>query len=296
MRSQFLRDRQNEKEVIIEFLQHIFDCVWTTYCDAVQEQVSIIVSVLVALLTGGFLMLFVENQHLDSKVTENYHAIMDPFMHRFSGYVRFIESIKTYYVIKPETGKGACVWEFKNLLDVLGKEGSKSILSGRDIPIGHYSPEEFTNVCETMNSVWYCWEENRSYMMNDFTFDSDCAMKFNTFINQYLNEAMPNFYNNKKLTDSLVAEVSDKMYCNLYQPIKDYPYQYRLWQEKEKMFNCLTVTIILVNLGILALILLCRYFLPIWIFTLLTIGSISLLGYAIINLMKLIDLSKRLFR
>lgn len=241
-------------------------------------------------------MLFIENQHLGTKVTENYHAIMDPFMRRFSGYVRFIESIKTWYVVKSGASKDSYARDFKNLLDKLGREGSKSILSGRDIPISHYSPEEFTEICELMNHVWYCWDDKRNYIKGDFTFDSQRANRFDTFIRQYLNDAMPGLYANKELSVPLIAEVSGKMYCDLYQPIEDYPYQYKSWQEKEKSFNGLTVTIILVNLALLALILLCRYFLPIWIFSMLAIASISLLGNAIIKLMKLIDLSKRLFR
>lgn len=261
-----------------------------------QEQISIIVSILTALLTGGFLMLFIENQHLGSKVTENYHAIMNPFMRRFSGYVRFIESIKTWYVVKKTADKDSYARDFKKLLDKLGNEGSKSIMSGRDIPISHYTPEEFTAICDSINHVWYYWDDKHNYMTGDFTFDSEQANRFGTFIRQYLNEAMPNLYADQKLSVPLIAEVSGKMYCDLYQPLEDYPYQYRAWQKKEKSFNRLTVAIILVNLGILALILLCRYFLPIWIFTLLAIASMSLLGYAIIKLVKLIDLSKRLFR
>lgn len=279
-----------------ELLQYIFDRVWTTYCDAMQEQISIIVSILTALLTGGFLMLFIENQHLGAKVTENYHAIMDPFMHRFSGYVRFIDSIKTWYVVNKSADKDSYARNFKNLLDRLGHEGSKSIMDGRDIPISHYTPKEFTDICDSMNHVWYCWDDKHNYMLEDSTFDAQRANHFDTMSRQYLSEAMPNIFDDKEMSMDIIADVSSKMYCGLYEPIKDYPYQYEYWQKQEKSFNGLTVIIILVNLGLLGLILLCRYFLPIWIFTLLTIGSISLLGYAIIKLMKLIDLSKRLFR
>lgn len=277
-------------------LQYIFDRVWATYCNAMQEQISIIVSILTALLTGGFLMLFIENQHLGSKVTENYHAIMDPFMKRFSGYVRFIESIKTWFQVNKDADDDSYARDFKSLLDRLGREGSKSILSGRDIPIRHYSPEEFTSICESMNHVWYYWDDKHNYMSDDFTFDSRRATQFGSFIRQYLEEAIPNQYTDKELSASLIADVSGKMYSELYLPIKDYPYEYRAWLEKEKTFNWLTVSIIFVNLGILVLILLCRYFLPIWLFTLLTIASMTLLGYAIYKLMKMIDLSKRLFR
>lgn len=160
-------------------------------------------------------MLFIENQHLGSKVTENYHAIMDPFMHRFSGYVRFIESIKTWYVVKKSADKESYARDFKNLLDKLGREGSKSIMDGRDIPISHYTPKKFTDICESMNHVWYCWDDKHNYMMEDFTFDAHRANHFDKMSRQYLNEAMPYIYEDKDMSMSLIADVSGKMYCDL---------------------------------------------------------------------------------
>lgn len=169
-------------------------------------------------------------------------------------------------------------------------------MSGREIPINHYSPKDFTDICESLNHVCYYWDDKQNYMMDDFTFDTQRANQFGTFISQYLNDVMPGLYVDRELGIPLIADVLDKMFCDLYQPIEDYPYQYESWTEKEKSFNRLTVTIIFVNLGILAIILICRYFLPIWIFTLLTIASMTLLGYVIYKLMNLIGLSKRLFR
>lgn len=241
-------------------------------------------------------MLFIENQHLGTKVTENYHAIMDPFMHRFSAYTRFISSIKTWYVVKRGVHGDSYANGFKRLLDKIGREGGKTIMDGRDIPIDHYTPEQFADICESMNHVWYYWDDKHNYMMDDFSFDTQRANQFDKMSRQYLNDAMPYIYDDQEMTVSLIADVSGKMYCDLYQPVEDYPSQYKYWQKEEKYFNWLTVSIIIVNLAILALILICRYFLPVWIFTMLTMASMSLLGYAIIKLMKLIDLSKRLFR
>ena len=45
----------------------------TSYYSAMEEQVSIIVSIITALLTGGFIILFLENQHVGANVIERYH-------------------------------------------------------------------------------------------------------------------------------------------------------------------------------------------------------------------------------
>ena len=40
-----------------------------------EEQVSIIVTVLAALLTGGFLMIFIESQQVANNMAERFHFI-----------------------------------------------------------------------------------------------------------------------------------------------------------------------------------------------------------------------------
>ena len=41
-----------------------------------EEQVSIIITILAALLTGGFLMIFIESQQVASNMAERFHFIM----------------------------------------------------------------------------------------------------------------------------------------------------------------------------------------------------------------------------
>ena len=64
----------------------ILDKALSSYYSAMEEQVSIIISIIVALLTGGFIILFLENQHVGANVIERYHFVMQPFMHRLSNY------------------------------------------------------------------------------------------------------------------------------------------------------------------------------------------------------------------
>ena len=61
-----------------------------------EEQVSIIVTVLAALLTGGFLMIFIESQQVANNMAERFHFIMRPFFHSFTNYARFISSWKSH--------------------------------------------------------------------------------------------------------------------------------------------------------------------------------------------------------
>lgn len=44
-----------------------------------EEQITNIITILTALLTGGFLMLFIENQQITTYVVERLHQRMNPF-------------------------------------------------------------------------------------------------------------------------------------------------------------------------------------------------------------------------
>lgn len=49
-----------------------------------ENQISNIITILTALLTGGFLMLFIENQQITTYVIERLHQRMNPFFHSFT--------------------------------------------------------------------------------------------------------------------------------------------------------------------------------------------------------------------
>ncbi|MBP1616051.1 MAG: hypothetical protein H6Q13_3499, partial [Bacteroidetes bacterium] len=55
-----------------------------------MAELSIVISILATLLTGGFLMIFIESQKVAGSVTERFHFIMHPFFRSFSSYVRFM--------------------------------------------------------------------------------------------------------------------------------------------------------------------------------------------------------------
>lgn len=63
-----------------------------------ENQISNIITILTALLTGGFLMLFIENQQITTYVIERLHQRMNPFFHSFTNYVKFVSSFESCYI------------------------------------------------------------------------------------------------------------------------------------------------------------------------------------------------------
>lgn len=91
--------------MIRDFFFFVIDKALNSYYSAMEEQISIIVPIIVALLTGGFIILFLENQHVGDNVIERYHFVMKPFMHRLSNYFKFLSSAKVYFPLIREQRK-----------------------------------------------------------------------------------------------------------------------------------------------------------------------------------------------
>ena len=67
--------------ILMKIVYFVLDKALSSYYSAMEEQVSIIIPIIVALLTGGL-----ENQHIGANVIERYHFVMQPFMNRLSNY------------------------------------------------------------------------------------------------------------------------------------------------------------------------------------------------------------------
>lgn len=163
---------------MIERLIHfLFDKGLTSYYAAMEEQVSIIVSVITALLTGGFIILFLENQHVGANVIERYHFIMKPFMYKLSNYFKFLSFAKSDFSVKKGISKNEAeyVFLFNDLMDRLGHYAFPCITSGQDYPSSKFSAIQLSDLCDEINNVWYYWNEKHNQMIGYCSYDSRTA-------------------------------------------------------------------------------------------------------------------------
>lgn len=152
--------------ILMKIVYFVLDKALSSYYSAMEEQVSIIIPIIVALLTGGFIILFLENQHVGASVIERYHFIMQPFMHRLSNYFKFLSSAKVYFSIKKGTKKDEAeyVFAFKDLMDKLSHLAHPCIMSGQDYPTSKFTAKQLENICEEINNVWYYWDRKHNYI------------------------------------------------------------------------------------------------------------------------------------
>ena len=276
----------------------VLDKVLSSYYNAMEEQISIIVSIIVALLTGGFIILFLENQHVGANVIERYHFVMKPFMHRLSNYFKFLSSAKVYFSINRGTKKedAEYVFAFKDLMDKLSHLAHPCIMSGQDYPVSHFSASQVDSICNDINNVWYYWDDKRNYMLDYCTYDTGKADLHGKKAREYLSEVFPRKYDNIDFSISLLSDVSGEFYVEVYEPIQNIPFEYEQWCKNEDDFKKLTFATIGLCMVTLVVILLLRYITPLCIMNILTLLNIVLLASCLYKFSKLELLSRSVFR
>ena len=269
----------------------------TSYYSAMEEQVSIIVSIITALLTGGFIILFLENQHVGANVIERYHFIMNPFMHRLSNYFKFLSFAKSNFSIKRGIKKDEAEYAFKfnDLMERLGHYASPCIMSGQDYPTSKFTAIQLENVCIDINNIWYYWNEKRNYMINYCTYDSENAELFGKLTREFLNEVFPHKYDEQRLSLSLISDVSGTFYTDVYEPIQHVPAEYEYWCKQERIFQTVIFCTNGLCLLVLLVILLLRYFIPLCVMNIFTILCILSLAYSLYKFAKIENLARTLF-
>lgn len=282
----------------MKIVYFVLDKALSSYYSAMEEQISIIIPIIVALLTGGFIILFLENQHIGANVIERYHFVMQPFMHRLSNYFKFLSSAKVYFSIKKGTKKDEAeyVFAFKDLMDKLSHLAHPCIMSGQDYPVSKFSAIQLDGICDDINNVWYYSDRKHNYIIDYCSYDTRKAEQFCTLGKECLKEVFPLKYNEQAFSLNLISDVSGTFFTEIYQPIQHVPYEYEYWCRQEKIFQATTFCTIGLCLVTLTIILLLRYFIPLCVINLLTLLSIISLVYSLYKFAKLENLSRKLFR
>lgn len=259
-----------------------------------EGQLNMIISILAALLTGGFLMIFIESQKIAGSVIDRFHFVMNPFFRSFSNYVKFISSFKTCFTFKI-TKDSEYINRLKDNVEKVARLGAESIVSGKDFPSDHFTAKELESICKTINNIWYLIDGKQNYIDKHLDFDSRPTQIFGEQTKNYL-EAISPKYKGMQLTKDMLANVSGNFFVEIYQPIQDILPEYEFWQKKEKEFKILTLATTGFTLLTMMLVLLLGCYIPIWGYKVLCIVCCGLLMLGLYKLVKIENLSKTIMR
>lgn len=172
-------------------------------------------AILSAIITGGFVLIYVELSNKKARETDNYEQLMRPFMHKLSAYFRFVSWCQTKIRI-PREGLLGGEREFKKVLDELASYGGRAIISGGDYRVNSFSAEQLYNISTNkINHLWYLVDNEHSCNL-----EWDSTKYFNVdYIRKELYEINPQYRDLPITLDSFI-KVSAEFHTEIYQMIE----------------------------------------------------------------------------
>ena len=247
-----------------------------------------IITLLSAILTGGFLMLFIESQKLSASVIDRFQGIMKPFYHKLSNYMKFVSSFRSAIII--DTVKGdERIKGLKEDIDDFAR-----LCVAYDLPTGYYGGKELEELCDRINNVWYLISNKKGYTNELISLDRHCASIVEDRARKYIIE-VDRKYEDETLDLDFFAQVSGDFYRDLFAPVERMTYEYEHWQKKEKRYKILAFTSLVVTLVSMLLIILIPCLCP-WFVISLTLMSSALLIWEVIALIRLDRLANTVCR
>ena len=209
-----------------------------------QDVQNILLSILTSIITGGFILIFVEIGNRKNRLRDKYDQIMRPFMRKLSSYFRFMNwcrgRIRYPEVLNENETK------FKFLVDKVSKYGGKLIVSGGDCCIDDFSAHELYDICHRkISNIYYYYEQMHPCHLLWDNFGGT-----EEFIAKELKELFPN-YLSYPIDVNLVSKVSGDFYTDIYQVVESETFRYEAYLQhykRQTIFAAGAVAIVLILL------------------------------------------------
>ena len=212
---------------------------------------STALAILTAIITGGFVLIFVEIGNRKKREADKFEIEFHPFIHKLSAYLRFINWCSHHIIYPEELDEYEA--QLKDIMKSLGSYGSKLILSGGDYGLESFSSEKLDCIAFDINNVWY-WHDKmhpcRPIMNRNL-------MGIEEQIKKELKEINP-VYLSMPIDMNLVAKVSGDFYTDIYQPIEHVPGNHEAYVEHYGRQTIFVLVAVLCVLGLLSAMLFFR--------------------------------------
>ena len=228
---------------------------------------TILLSILTSIITGGFILVFVEIGNRKNRENDRYDQIMGPFMHKLSAYFRFLSWCLSR--IRYPNKLNNYEKEFKRLVAEIGSYGGRAITSGGDYSVGHFTADELNGICSKINNIWYYYDK-----MDPCNLKWDDWEETENYISKELKEFFPH-YLLKARDVNLVSNVSGDFYTDIYQPIENETYYHEAYVGHFKRQTIL----VSIAVGFVLLVLVAMLFvqLPVLVMQVAGVGVVVLL-------------------
>ena len=118
---------------------------------------STALAIMTAIITGGFVLIFVEIGNRKNREADKFEIEFRPFIHKLSAYFRFINWCSHHITYPRDLDEHEA--PFKDLMKSLGSYGGKLIMSGGDYGLESFTSEKLDCIAFDINNVWYWHDE-----------------------------------------------------------------------------------------------------------------------------------------
>lgn len=247
-------------------------------------QIEIAVSILSALLTGGFILFFIESQHIEQVVNDKFRSIMNPYYHKLSALmvVMYLLQLRFNYPTKNTPSE--------KLIKDIGKLGESVYVSGRDT--AYVNSEKLTALNEKISNIWYYCEAGH---YNDIKFDiGEHYVYQKEEIYRRIKE-ISILYSKYSFDKYLLPKIAGQFYFDVWLKVEDVTFKYESWQKKCKSNrNKILFSIILVMLTLVFAMMLHQH-IDSYLFAIATTVCCIFFVFNLLSLLKLLKLSNEIF-
>ena len=247
-------------------------------------QIEIAVSILSALLTGGFILFFIESQHIEQVVNDKFRSIMNPYYSKLSAFM-----VATYF-IELRFKHPAKNTPSEKLIKEISKTGGLVHVSGRDIP--YMDSKKLTVLNEKINNIWYYYDKGHYKSISFDTSENHVFQKEEVF--ERINKISTQ-YSKYKFDKYLLPNIAGLFYIDIWQKVEYVTTNYEYWQtECNSNKNKILFSIALPML-ILIFIMLLHQYINFCFFAIPTVACCIVFIYNLISLNNLMKLSNDIF-
>lgn len=232
------------------------------------------VAILTAIVTGGFVLVFVEIGNRKNRENDNYRQLMSPFLKKLSAYFRYVNWMNNRISYPKE--KNANEQEFHYILNKMAKYGSHLIVSGGDYSVRSFLAKEISEICYGINNIWYYYDRMNPVRLSWYN-DSVLSQEL---IDKELVKLNKSYIKLSGL-DQLI-KISSDFFIDEYQPIEAELFMHELLQKLYKIQSIFVGLSLFLVLIILCL-LLCFSF-SVLLIKVLTVLMVCLFGMSLLLL------------
>lgn len=244
----------------------------------------IALAILTSVITGGYVLVFIEIVNRRNRNNDRRDQIMAPFMHKLSSFFRFVSWCNNSIIYPRELDEKE--QHFKTLVEEMDKYGSRLIMSGGDFGVDAFSANNLSRIATDINNIWY-WHDKMNPCR--LTWEEHWGEMKAELINKELKEISP-VYLFYQLNVDLVAKVAGDFFVDIYQPIE---YEYLRYEGYQEYYNRFTRFVcVFFALALLILCLMLFVELPAIFLQISTVCVVLMLALSLIMLS--VDVTKQL--